>query len=223
MSERLRIQSANILFHVIERGNARQVVFHDVSDHIRYLELIYRYKVKYRMRIYHYVLMNNHVHILVEPTRDGTLSKFMMCLTLAYTKYYNKKYGCVGHVWQGRFRAIPIQTDAYYLRCAVYIELNPVRARIVEHPSEYPWSSYHASSARSSHDWLDEHPLLESLKAADNVRNQYEALIIDEMQRVVMQRPETFSQHPVYGKKEFLDWYEVCSQPGEEASFLKTA
>lgn len=221
MSERLRIQSANVLFHVISRGNAKQIVFHDADDHLRYLELVCRYKVKYRMRVYHYVPMNNHAHFLIEPTRDGTLSKFMMCLTLAYTKYYNKKYGCVGHVWQGRFRAIPIETDAYYLRCAIYIELNPVRARVVEHPSDYPWSSYRVSSAHSSHEWLDAHPLLEPLQIATDGQNRYESLVIDEIQRTIMQRSETFSFHPVYGKQEFLDWYEVRSRPGEDGASLQ--
>ena len=112
-----RIQAANTLFHVINRGNGRQRIFRAPRDYREYLDLIARFKEKFDIRLYHFVLMTNHVHLLLEAVRaDGALSGFMQGLTLAHTRRFNARYKSVGHVWQGRFKSILIDRDAYFLQ-----------------------------------------------------------------------------------------------------------
>jgi len=204
MSEPLRIQAANVVFHIINRGNARQTVFKDVEDFEYYLQLLRRYKQKYEMHTYHYILMPNHVHLLTEPSRDGTLSKWMQGITLAYTKFFNKKYHSVGHVWQSRFHSIPIQEDTYFLRCARYIELNPVRARLADHPINYPWSSYHHHVAEKIDPLIEQHSTLHMIghlqKHEEDYRQFIEAGIHDSRDH----KNENFSEKRAYGDKFFL-------------------
>ncbi len=205
MSEPLRSQSPHILFHVISRGNARQTIFRDEEDFYLYLGLLQRYKKKFGIQIYHFVLMSNHVHMLLEPTRGNTLSRFMSGLNLTYTKRFNKKYDSVGHVWQGRFRSIPIEADDYYLRCARYIELNPVRAKMVEHPKDYPWSSYTQSTQPSLTSWIDTHPLLEDFnkRGAKKELSPFQTFVESELHHSKQDLSETFSRLPVYGSHHF--------------------
>jgi putative transposase len=86
--------------------------------------------------------MPNHIHFMVEPTTAGSLPKIMMRLTLAYSSYFNRKYGGVGHVWQGRYKSSLIDKENYFIWCGLYVELNPVRAGLVEKPEDWRWSSY---------------------------------------------------------------------------------
>jgi len=87
--------------------------------------------------------MPNHIHFVIEPTIEGSLSKLMLRLTLAYTWYFNKKYKGVGHVWQGRYKSSLLDKENYFIWCGLYNELNPVRAKIVEKPEDWPWSTFH--------------------------------------------------------------------------------
>ena len=201
MTEALRIQSPNILFHVINRGNAKQVIFREAQDFRLYLELLSKYKTKFDIRIYHFALMSNHVHLLLEATRENTMSKFMQGLTIAYTKRFNKKYQSVGHVWQARFRSIPIETDSYYLQCARYIGLNPIRANLVRHPIEYPWSTYSHSTQQSSFSWIDTHPLLQELQKK---KNAYQQLVENEIEQARQHRSQNFSRFSIYGTPKFI-------------------
>jgi len=205
MSELLRIQSPHILFHIINRGNARQNVFIDDADFLLYLELLGRYKRKYDINIYHYVLMSNHVHLLIETTKAETISKFMQGLTISYTKRFNHKYHSIGHVWQARFKSIPIETEHYYLRCARYIELNPVRAQIVPHAIDYPWSSYRHSIQQDNHSWLDIHPLMLEYQATQipNI-NPYEQFVQEELPNAQQNLMQRFSLQASYGDPTFI-------------------
>lgn len=99
-------------------------------------------KKELKFRLYHLCLMPNHIHFVLEPTIEGSLSKILLKLTLAYTRYSNKKYRGVGHVWQGRFKSSLIDKENYFIWCGLYVELNPVRARLVSKPEDWPWSSY---------------------------------------------------------------------------------
>lgn len=137
-----RITVANVPYHVLNRGNNKQLVFRDGGDYLYYLTLIERYKEKISFKLYHFSLMPNHIHFLMEPIKDGDISEIMQRLTTAYTSYYNDKYGTVGHVWQGRFKSPLIDKDEYFLQCGLYIELNPRRAGLVEKPEDWRWSSY---------------------------------------------------------------------------------
>lgn len=129
--------------HVIQRGNNRQTVFETESDHQFYLEKLHAAAVKHDCSIHAYVLMTNHVHLLVTPGREDSLGKMMQMLGRYYVQYYNYCYQRTGTLWEGRYKATLIDSEAYLLTCMRYIELNPVRARdLVDHPGDYPWSSY---------------------------------------------------------------------------------
>jgi putative transposase len=141
MARKPRIEFDGALYHVISRGNQRQKIFRTKEDYSRYLELLARYKEKYSFSLYAYVLMSNHVHLLIE-TRHVPLSKILQGIQQSYTIYFNRKHHTVGHLFQGRYKAILCDKDAYLLSLVKYIHLNPVRARVSGKPEEYPWSSH---------------------------------------------------------------------------------
>ncbi len=204
MTHRLRIQNAGVLFHVINRGNGRQTIFRDEEDFEYYQRLLWRYKQKFTLQIYHFILMSNHIHLLLETTKANTISGFMKGLTVAYTRYFNKKYQCVGHAWQGRFQSIPIETVSYYLRCARYIELNPLRAGIVSHPKEYPWSSYLFFTGEKSCIWLDTHQVLKEFSGYS-----YKYFVESDIPKPLVHQSECFSSLPVYGDENFVRTFEI--------------
>jgi len=142
MPRPLRITLPNLPFHILDRGNNHQVVFRDEKDFIYFLKLLKRYKKELKFKLYHLCLMPNHIHLMIEPTIEGSLSKIMMRLTLAYSAYFNGKYKAVGHVWQGRYKSSLIDKEGYFIWCGIYIELNPVRAGLVARPEDWRWSSY---------------------------------------------------------------------------------
>lgn len=142
MARKLRISIPNFTYHILDRGNNRQEIFLEDSDYQYFLKLINRYKKELRFKLYHLCLMPNHIHLMLEPKEENVLQKLMMCLTLAYSVYFNKKYNAYGHLWQGRYKSCIIEKGEYFVWCGVYIELNPVRAGIVKKPEDYKWSSY---------------------------------------------------------------------------------
>jgi putative transposase len=128
--------------HVIQRGNNRCGIFCAEADYRFFLEKLQLAAEKYDCAIHAYVLMTNHVHILVTPYRKEGIGKMMQTLGRYYVQYFNYCYRRTGTLWEGRYKAALIDTEHYLLTCMRYIELNPVRAQMVSHPSEYPWSSY---------------------------------------------------------------------------------
>jgi putative transposase len=136
-----RIEFEGAFYHVITRGNQRQPVFKDKDDYSRYLKILADYKIRYDYSLYAYVLMSNHVHLLIE-TKEVPLFKILQGINQSYTLYFNRKYQTVGHLFQGRYKAILCDKDAYLLSLVKYIHLNPVRAKIVKTLEEYPWTSH---------------------------------------------------------------------------------
>lgn len=128
--------------HVVCRGNNRQNVFYSDSDKLKYYMLLKDLKTENGIDVFHYCLMDNHIHSILSPKPQNTLSRFMKQVNLAYFHYYRKLKGYFGHFWQDRFKSNIIDTDSYLLQCGKYIELNPVRAGLVSRPEEYPFSSY---------------------------------------------------------------------------------
>lgn len=143
--------------------------------------------------------MANHVHLLVEPTADETLARFMKYVNQGYSQYFQKKYQVTGHVWQGRYKSIPVETDAYYYQCARYIELNPVRAGIVDHPGDYQWSSYKNSINIERASWIDIHPLLIEMRG-EGEEKSYQRFVEDDIAPAKAHKSESFSNRPYYGK-----------------------
>lgn len=141
MARKPRIEYPGALYHVMTRGNRRELIFRDARDRERFLEKLLEYKERYGFDLYAYVLMGNHVHLLIE-TGNESLSRIMQGLLQSYTQWYNRKYRTVGHLFQGRYRAILCDKNNYLLSLIRYIHLNPIRAGIVKNPSEYKWSSH---------------------------------------------------------------------------------
>jgi len=149
MPRKPRIEYPGAFYHVIVRGNQKQRVFKDAADFQKYLQTLAIYKNRTSSRIYAYVLMNNHVHLLIE-TQDVPLSKVMQGLNQTYTMYFNRRYRTVGHLFQGRYKAILCDRDAYLLGLVKYIHENPVRAKIAERLDAYLWSSHQAYTGKSN-------------------------------------------------------------------------
>lgn len=128
--------------HVIQRGNDRQPIFRDDEDCRIFLTWLREASKQFRVALHAYVLMPNHIHLLVSPADEAGLGKMMQWLGRYYVPYFNHKYQRVGTLWQGRYRATVIDSERYFMICSRYIELNPVRAGLVPDPANYSWSSY---------------------------------------------------------------------------------
>lgn len=154
MSRPLRIEFAHGLYHVTSRGDGREDIYLSDSDRELFLEVLSETLDRFNWVIHAYCLMDNHYHLLLE-TPDGNLSKGMRQLNGVYTQRFNRKHGRVGHVFQGRYKAIIVQKESYLLELARYIVLNPVRAEMVRSAKDWPWSSYRATSDQTdSPPWL---------------------------------------------------------------------
>jgi putative transposase len=132
--------------HVIVRGNNRTEIFCTDADYQFYLEKLQQACDKHHCQLHAYVLMTNHVHLLITPLEEDGIGKVMQMLGRYYVQYYNYTYKRTGTLWEGRYKATLIDSESYLLTCMRYIELNPIRAGMVSHPSYYPWSSYHCNA-----------------------------------------------------------------------------
>jgi putative transposase len=128
--------------HVILRGNNRQDIFKTPTDFERMHELLLIHSQEEQVEVHSYVFMSNHLHLLLTPRVDQALPKMMQAVGRSYVRYFNQKHGRTGTLWEGRYRATLIQAERYLLACMVYIDLNPVRAHMVEQPLDYRWSSH---------------------------------------------------------------------------------
>lgn len=159
MSRPLRLQYPGALYHVTSRGNARQAIYTDPVDYTLWLSVLASVLERAHWRCYAYCLMPNHYHLLIE-TPDGNLSMGMRHLNGLYTQRVNRRHGRVGHVFQGRFKALVIDRESYLLELCRYVVLNPVRAGIIKRVTQYRWSSYRATAgfapapAWLSRDWV---------------------------------------------------------------------
>ena len=128
--------------HVIQRGNDRQVIFRAPEDRLRFLDLIRHAMRRHGVSIHAYVLMTNHVHFLLTPSGRDAVSGMMQSVGRVYVQWFNGRYRRTGTLWEGRYKATVVEDERYLLTCMRYIELNPVRARMVKSPGEHPWSSF---------------------------------------------------------------------------------
>ena len=143
MSRPLRLEFCGALYHVTSRGDRGETIYEDDEDRERFLQILGRVVRDFNWICHAYCLMDNHYHLLIE-TRDGNLSRGMRQLNGVFTQASNRRHGCGGHLFQGRYKAILADADAYLLELARYIVLNPVRAGMVADPGEWRWSSYRA-------------------------------------------------------------------------------
>lgn len=163
--------------HVIIRGNNRDPIFYTDEDYRFYLGKLLDASRKHQCDIHAYVLMTNHVHLLITPHKEDGISKAMQMLGRYYVQYFNHTYNRTGTLWEGRYKASLIDSEAFALTCYRYIELNPVRADMVGHPGEYPWSSYRHNALGEQNSLIIPHSLYWALGSTDEQRQiAYQAL-----------------------------------------------
>ncbi|MCT8137699.1 transposase [Anaerobacillus sp. CMMVII] len=152
MARKLRIYFGGATYHITNRGNRREAVFYDDEDRNRYLKILEETRAIYPFILHSYCLMSNHIHLLLE-TIDHHPKEIMKMINSRYAIYFNKRHELVGHLFQGRYGAEIIDTPQYFLEASRYIHLNPVEAKMVERPQDYPWSSYQAfiSDSKNPH------------------------------------------------------------------------
>ncbi len=170
MPRRARVSLAEVPHHIIQRGNNRSPCFYAQTDYQYYLEWLSEYLKEYECRLHAYVLMTNHVHLLLTPKTSQNLGQLMKRLGQRYVQYVNRTYRRSGTLWEGRFRSCLTQEERYVISCYRYIELNPVRAGMVEHPAEYRWSSYRANAQGEGTDMLIPHETYQGLGQSDDGR-----------------------------------------------------
>ncbi len=145
--------------HILQRGNNRQMIFSSDSDRQFLLNLLAENSEKFGVAIHSYVLMSNHFHLLATPgTWDG-LPQMMQAVGRRYVRLFNDSHGRSGTLWEGRYKSTVIQSDRYLLACMVYIDLNPVRAGMVQTPEDYPWSSYAHYAGMRADKLITPHPM----------------------------------------------------------------
>ena len=143
MTRQKRIYFQNAVYHITIRGNNKLNILKENKDKEMFLKSLKKFKSRFGFKLFGFVLMDNHVHLVIGTSNSVTISKIMQAITLSYSVVFRKKYPYTGHVWQGRFRSNVIDNDSYILECLDYIHNNPIRAGIVKKTKNYPWSSYH--------------------------------------------------------------------------------
>jgi putative transposase len=157
MARKPRIVCPGLPHHVIQRGNNRSAIFFDDSDYHAYMNWLGEALQQYGCKLHAYVLMTNHVHLLLTPDSESSISMVLQSLGRRYVRYINSVYSRTGTLWEGRYKSSVVQSERYLLTCYRYIELNPVRAGMVETPEKYSWSSYIHNGLGQNNKYLDEH------------------------------------------------------------------
>lgn len=169
--------------HVIQRGNNRQAIFHSDEERETFLGWLLSITRDHGCRIHAYVLMSNHIHLLLTPERANSLPRTMQALGRRYVRYVNDRHSRKGALWEGRYRAAPIHSEVYMMACYRYIELNPVRANMVRHPRDYRWSSYRATAQGAVDPIVSPHDLYRCLgRSARERQESYRALFRERLQ-----------------------------------------
>ncbi len=170
--------------HVIQRGNNRDIIFAADEDYQYYLQKLEDGCKKYDCALHAYVLMTNHVHLLITPYSENGISKLMQFIGRYYVQYFNYQYQRTGTLWEGRYKATLLDSERYLLTCSRYIELNPVRAGMVKDPAEYPWSSYHSNAHGENNSLISPHEVYNSLGGDDESRQaNYSGLFANHIEK----------------------------------------
>lgn len=172
-----RLHLSGCAQHVIQRGNNREACFYAEADYKAYLAFLKDAAIKQQVEIHAFVLMTNHVHLLVTSGDAQGVSRMMQALGRKYVQYFNYTHGRTGTLWEGRYKSTLVDADNYLLTVYRYIELNPVRASMVAHASEYPWSSFQGNALGKPIELLTPHPMYRRLGRSDAERQAaYRAL-----------------------------------------------
>lgn len=184
-----RICVPGLPHHLVQRGNDQQATFFTDKDYITYLAFLENAAGEHGVTVHAYVLMTNHVHLLVTPAESASLSLAVQSLGRRYVSYINKSYSRTGTLWEGRFKSSVVDSDFYCLACYRYIELNPVRAAMVTEPSEYRWSSYRTNGLGISHNLITPHAAYLGLAPTQSARAaQYRRIVGENLQPEVIEK-----------------------------------
>ena len=180
MPRSARVQEEGYLHHVVCCGNNGQDLFPSKEDYLKYVTLLKEARRQFPLKVYNFALVSNHLHLLVEPKQEGSLSSLMQIVTKEYAKYFNKKYDRQGHVFQGRFKSFLLQPQPFFFTSSRHIDFDAVNAKIVSDPKDYPWSGYAALAfGKECPIRLDEHELYHNLGKNPAERQvSYRALVV---------------------------------------------
>ena len=193
MPRRSRLILPSVPLHVIQRGHDRQLCFLCDDDFQRYRELLHEWVALSAVQIHAYVLMSNHVHLLLSAEDRTALAKLMKSVAQRYSEYFNLRYRRSGSVWDGRYKSCPVQSEKYLLVCQRYIELNPVRARMVRFPGNYRWSSYRGNAEGRRDNLITPHPVFLRLgREAGERRQAYCSLFRESLPQPVIEQIRQF-------------------------------
>ena len=171
MPRKPRFFIPDVPVHIVHRGHSRDPVFFEDQDYATYAHWLREGAKKYQIAIHAFVLMTNHVHLLVTPKETDSVSRFMQFVGRRYVPYVNDKYGKSGSIWEGRFKASLVQAETYLMSAMRYIELNPVRANMVESPGHYRWSSFVHNAGIREIGFIEFHPLYSALGESTSERS----------------------------------------------------
>lgn len=205
MPRRARIVIPGMPVHVMQRGHDKQAIFFCEDDYWRYLNDLKLAASNTGCEVHAYVLMTNHVHLVVTPSEEASLGEMMRSLGARYVRFINLCYKRRGTLWEGRFRSSLIQTEQYLMVCYRYVELNPVRANMARSPAGYPWSSYHHNALGKINDLIQQHPLYLGLGLSPEERQaNYRALFAQEISQEEQKRiVQSTMQDSVLGNDRF--------------------
>lgn len=205
MPRKPRFRLPGIPQHVIQRGNNHAPCFLAEADYRRYLENLENALVQNQCALHAYVLMTNHVHLLITPETEDGISHTMQDTGRKFVQYFNRKHRRSGTLWEGRYKASLVDSDAYLLTCMRYIELNPVRAGMVDHPGQYRWSSYSANATGNVNTLISPHACYLQLgKAVSGRHSAYRRLFANDLDASQLhQLREAMRQELVFGREEF--------------------
>jgi REP element-mobilizing transposase RayT len=203
MARQWRIEYEGAFYHVLSRGIEQRDIFYDDADRHNFLDILGRMSERFNIDVYAYVLMNNHYHLLIK-TNASNLSRSMQWLGTAYTTHFNLRHGRRGHLFQGRFKSIIVENDAYLIQLSYYIHRNPLRAGLVKRLAGYRWSSYPAYAyGKAQPSWLDTDFLLSQF----NFRDKHKAYR-ERMQEYAREEKgiwEDVRHGLIFGSGEFVD------------------
>jgi len=202
--KRFTIENGN--YHILSRGHNKKEIFHSDDDFKKYLQLLQSEKEKFNVKIYHYVIMDNHVHVISNSPDGNSLTSMMRGINQGYAQYYRKKYGGCGYVWQDRFKSFLIENGRYLLVSGRYVEINPVIAGIVKLPEEYRWSSYNVYAFGKQDAVVDFNPEYIGLANEDEHRKRlYRDFVKDGIIEKERRSGERFFKDGVFGSNKFVE------------------
>ena len=207
MGRPLRIEYPDAFYHVTSRGNERRPIFKTKGDYERFIGYLESATERYGARIHCFCLMPNHYHLLLETPR-ANLHVILHHLNTSYTNYFNVKNQRVGHLFQGRYRAILVEKDTYALELSRYIHLNPVRAQLVGNPLQYPWSSYFVYvRGKGGWNWLQTEIILGQFSLDGNEsRKKYRKYVEEAVRQLLPDPLKNVVASTLLGSEKFVDW-----------------